>query len=128
MKSMDMVVLRIKEASGEPMSLMARPCKFGPSLPANLDCQIGNHDALVVNENEVCGSETQRLEQDRTVVLRLNVDDIRISDQDGFEGSPKHDGGPDAEFKADARVRDRDGRLGAGRRQRKSHRHDGGTQ
>jgi hypothetical protein len=58
---------------------------------ANQDPDIGDRDASLVNENEVGGTEIQRFENDRAVAARMNIDDIRISDQDGFEGSLKRE-------------------------------------
>ena len=73
----------------------------GPCV-SNEDCQVGDDDAPLVNENQVCGSGTQRLKENGAFILRLNLDDMRIFEQHSFVGSLKHDGGPGAEFKRDA--------------------------
>jgi hypothetical protein len=72
---------------------------------SNEDCQIGDDDALLVNENQVCGSGTQRLKENGAFILRLNLDDIRAFEQHSFVRSLKHDSGPGVEFKRDARGR-----------------------
>ena len=50
----------------------------GRGRAANQDPDVGDRDASLINENEVCGSEIQRLENSRAFTLRLNIDDIRI--------------------------------------------------
>src|SRR5882757_3935828 len=52
----------------------------------NKDCQVRDHHASLIDENQVCGSGIQRLEQNGAVGPVLNVDDFRVSDQHGFEG------------------------------------------
>ena len=54
---------------------------------------------MLVDENEVCDPRTQWLKQDGVFTLRLNLDDVGISDQHGLEGSLKHNSGPGAELK-----------------------------
>jgi hypothetical protein len=67
---------------------------------------------LLVNEDEICGSGTEWLEQNGAFGLRLNVDDIGISDQHSVESSLKHKSRPGAELKSDAGGRSLDARFG----------------
>jgi len=69
---------------------------------SNEDCQVGDDDALLVNENQVCGSGTQRLKENGAFILRLNRDDVRIIEQHSIVGSLKQNSGRGAEFKRDA--------------------------
>ncbi len=57
---------------------------------ANQDPDVGNRDTSRVNENEIRGAEIQSLDNDRAVALGMNINDIRILDQHGFEGPLKH--------------------------------------
>jgi hypothetical protein len=102
---------------GEALMLSDCPCA------TNKDCQVRDHHASLIDENQVCGSGIQRLKQNRAVGPGLNVDDFRISDQHGFEGPLEHDSGPDAQFKRDAGAHLLP--LGSGRPYRKSGRHHG---
>ena len=58
--------------------------------------------SLSLYSADIFNRRAQRLEQNGAFILRLNVDDIGVSDQHCFEGSLKHDGGPGADFKGDA--------------------------
>jgi hypothetical protein len=47
---------------------------------ANQNSDIGDRDTLCVHENEIGGSEVQRLENDGAVGLLVNIDDKGIAD------------------------------------------------
>jgi hypothetical protein len=72
---------------------------------ANQDSDIGDRDTSLVNENEVCGPGIKWLEDYRPVAVRMNIDDIRIADQDGLEGSLKREGRPGTEPQGDRLIR-----------------------
>ena len=58
---------------------MARVCLV------NQNADVGRHDASLVEQNDVCYSAIERLENDRAIASRKNVDNIWISDQHRFE-------------------------------------------
>jgi hypothetical protein len=72
---------------------------------ANQDSDVGDRDTFGVNENEIGCPGIQGLEDDRPVVARMNIDDIRITNQDGFEGSLEREGRPGTEPEGDRLVR-----------------------
>jgi len=73
----------------------------------NKDCQVRDHHASLIDENQVCGSGIQRLEQNGAVGPVLNVDDFRVSDQHGFEGPLEQQFGPDTKRESDRPIRGR---------------------
>src|SRR5438270_483583 len=57
---------------------------------ANQERDVGDDDILVIQEDEVGRSRSQRLEHDRAIVAGMNVNDIWIADQYGLEGPIQH--------------------------------------
>src|SRR5260221_7230007 len=71
----------------------------------NEDLDVGDDDLPVVDENEVRGSGSHWIENDRTVVAFVNIDDIRIADQDRFKGPVQHQCRFDAQPEGDNLIR-----------------------
>jgi len=61
---------------------------------ANDDPDVGDHDALRVDEDDIRAAAPERLQKDRAVILRAYVDHARIADQDRRKRSLKPEDRP----------------------------------
>src|SRR5450432_1002261 len=57
----------------------------GGTCATNQDADIRDRNALLIDKNQICRSQIQRLENDGAIVLGADINDIGIADQHGLE-------------------------------------------
>src|ERR1700730_6290803 len=100
------------------------PCACGTSnrmVRVDEDSDVDDRDAGLVKKNDVGRSGIEWLENDRAIALGENVDDMRISHQDGIESSRKLERRPRPQAQDDGLI----GGAGEGNRsEQQYHRED----